>query len=242
MTRFGTIPSDNARWGPPVKLKLVILTLVVATFALVVGAHALGADDTAKNLKKAINHYRRASKLVDQGKVDKAIAEYREALRLQPDDAYWHLALGLALIEKGDRQQAEEQMRVARLLAPGLRGPSERVLDEMQRRKGGQSVPASLTGGIHSVGGDVSAPFPVYKPEPPYSEKARLASYQGTTILSIVVDAQGTVSDIAVMKPLGVGLDEKAIDAVRAWKFKPAKRNGVPVPVRVRVEIRFRLF
>jgi len=97
-------------------------------------------------------------------------------------------------------------------------------------------------GGIYSVGGGVSAPIPIFKPEPPYSEEARKAKYQGTVVLTIVVDAQGNVTDCKVMRPLGLGLDEKATETVRTWKFKPAMRNATPVPVRVIVEVSFRLF
>jgi protein TonB len=97
-------------------------------------------------------------------------------------------------------------------------------------------------GGAYSVGGSISAPIPIYKPEPPYSEEARKAKYQGTVVLWIIVDATGNVTDARVVKPLGLGLDEKALDTVRTWKFKPALRNGTPVPVRVMVEVSFRLF
>ena len=97
-------------------------------------------------------------------------------------------------------------------------------------------------GGAYSVGGNVSAPIPIYKPEPPYSEEARKAKYQGTVVLWIVVDAQGNVNDARVVKPLGLGLDEKAVETVRTWKFKPAMRGGTPVAVRVMVEVSFRLF
>jgi TonB family protein len=97
-------------------------------------------------------------------------------------------------------------------------------------------------GGIYSVGGGVSPPIPIYKPEPAYSEEARKAKYQGTVVLWIVVDAQGNVTDPRVVRPLGLGLDEKALETVRTWKFKPALRNGTPVPVRVIVEVSFRLF
>ncbi len=97
-------------------------------------------------------------------------------------------------------------------------------------------------GGIFSVGGNVSAPVPIYKPEPPYSEEARKAKYQGIVVLSIVVDQSGTVQDARVVKPLGLGLDENAVQTVKTWKFLPAKRNGAPVPVRVMVEVTFRLF
>lgn len=97
-------------------------------------------------------------------------------------------------------------------------------------------------GGVYSVGGGISAPIPIFRPEPPYSEEARKAKYQGTVVLMIVVDAKGDVTDCRVVRPLGLGLDEKAVETVRTWKFKPALRNMVPVPVRVIVEVSFRLF
>jgi len=97
-------------------------------------------------------------------------------------------------------------------------------------------------GGAYSVGGGVTAPIPIYKPEPPYSEEARKAKHQGTVVLFIIVDATGNVTDARVVKPLGLGLDEKALDTVRTWKFKPGLRNGIPVAVRVMVEVQFRLF
>lgn len=97
-------------------------------------------------------------------------------------------------------------------------------------------------GGVFSVGGGVSAPIPIYEPEPPYSEEARKAKFQGVVVLSIVVDTQGNVSDVHVVRRLGLGLDEKAEETVKTWKFKPAMRNSAPVPVRVMVEVSFRLF
>src|SRR5579883_300965 len=97
-------------------------------------------------------------------------------------------------------------------------------------------------GWVFSVGGGVSEPVPIYDPDPPYSEQARKAKYQGTVVLMIVVDAQGNVRDVQVVKPLGLGLDEEAVKTVKTWKFKPAQRNGVPVAVRLDVEVTFRLF
>jgi TonB family protein len=86
------------------------------------------------------------------------------------------------------------------------------------------------------------SPIPTYRPEPSYTPEARHAKNQGTLTLSIVVDPQGNVTDVQeVSKRLGDGLDEKAIETVKTWKFLPAMRGGVPVPVRVMVEISFRL-
>ncbi len=111
--------------------------------------------------------------------------------------------------------------------------------------KGGGLGPGEgggVGGGVYSVGGNVSAPVPIYSPDPPYSEEARKAKYSGIVVVSIIVDAQGNVRDIQVVKPLGLGLDEKAVETIRTWRFKPALRNGSPVPVRMLVEVSFRLF
>ena len=90
--------------------------------------------------------------------------------------------------------------------------------------------------------GGVSEPVPVFKPEPPYTEEARKAKFQGVVDLMIVVDPDGNVAYARVLKPLGMGLDESAINTVRSWRFKPARLNGSPVPVRVMVQVSFRLF
>ncbi|PYV17061.1 MAG: hypothetical protein DMG21_09555 [Acidobacteria bacterium] len=97
-------------------------------------------------------------------------------------------------------------------------------------------------GGAYSVGGGVSAPSCYYQPEPPYSEEARKAKYQGVVVLLAVVQPNGTISDAQVLKPLGMGLDEKAEQTVKTWKCHPGEKNGTAVPVRVTVEVTFRLF
>ncbi len=106
----------------------------------------------------------------------------------------------------------------------------------------GPGSDAGYGNGVFSPGGDVSSPIPIYQPEPQYSERAREAKYQGTDVLSIIVTAQGNVEDVQVVRPLGLGLDENAVKAVKTWKFRPAMRNDHPVAVRVDVEVTFRLF
>jgi TonB family protein len=96
--------------------------------------------------------------------------------------------------------------------------------------------------GVYSVGNGVSEPIPIYSPEPAYSEQARKAKFSGIVLLWIVVDAQGIVRNVQIAKHLGMGLDEEAVRTVSTWKFKPAMRQGVPVPVQVEVEVSFRLF
>jgi len=94
----------------------------------------------------------------------------------------------------------------------------------------------------YKVGGDVSAPKPIFKPEPPYTDKARKDKVQGTVQLLLVVDAEGKVSDAKVVKALDPGLDASALRTVRTWQFQPATRDGKPVPVKVTVEVDFRLY
>lgn len=98
-----------------------------------------------------------------------------------------------------------------------------------------------IGGGVYQIGGDVSQPVPIYKPEPEYSEEARKAKYSGTVLLSLVIDEHGNTRDIHVVRPLGLGLDEKAIEAVSHWRFRPALKGGRPVAVQAQVEVNFRL-
>jgi periplasmic protein TonB len=96
-------------------------------------------------------------------------------------------------------------------------------------------------GAAYRIGGGVSAPVPIYQPEPEYSEEARKAKLQGTVLLALIVDETGKPVAIRVTKPLGLGLDQMAIQAVEKWRFKPGTKDGKPVPVIASVEVNFRL-
>ena len=80
------------------------------------------------------------------------------------------------------------------------------------------------------------------QPDPEYSDEARKARYQGTVLVSMVIDASGAPTDMQIARPLGMGLDEKAIAAISTWKFDPALKNGEPVAVAIMVEVSFRLY
>jgi periplasmic protein TonB len=97
-------------------------------------------------------------------------------------------------------------------------------------------------GGVFRPGSGVSAPRAIYDPEPEYSDEARRVKHQGIVVLSVVVDKQGQARDIRVARSLGMGLDEKAVDAVRRWRFSPGMKDGIPVAVQVNVEVSFRLY
>jgi protein TonB len=104
----------------------------------------------------------------------------------------------------------------------------------------GPGYGGGIGGGIYRVGGGVSAPRAIYDPDPEYSEEARQAKYQGTVVLWVIVGADGRPHDMRVERSLGMGLDEKAIAAVKTWKFEPARKDGHPVAVQINVEVNFR--
>lgn len=104
-------------------------------------------------------------------------------------------------------------------------------------------APPNLAPGeqISRVGGGVSAPSVISRQNPAYSREALQAKLEGAVTLSIVVDKQGAATNIQVVKSLGLGLDEKAIEAVRQWKFRPGQKDGQPVNVRATVQVNFKL-
>jgi periplasmic protein TonB len=106
----------------------------------------------------------------------------------------------------------------------------------------GEGRGGGIGGGVFRIGGGVSAPKAVYAPDPEYSEEARKAKYQGTVVLSLVVGADGMPRDIKVARSLGLGLDEKAIEAVKTWKFEPGTKDGKPVATYASIEVQFRLY
>jgi TonB family protein len=97
-------------------------------------------------------------------------------------------------------------------------------------------------GGAFRVGNGVSAPRALETPDPEYSEEARKAKYQGVVVLWLIVGPDGKPRDIRVSRPLGMGLDQKAIEAVQRWRFEPAQKDGHPVAVQINVEVNFRLY
>src|ERR1700724_1588309 len=99
----------------------------------------------------------------------------------------------------------------------------------------------NMGGGAYRIGGGVSPPSVILKVEPEYSEEARKAKFQGTVILFVVVDEKGNPKELKVIRPLGLGLDQKAIEAVEKWKFRPGMKDGKPVAVQATIEVNFRL-
>jgi len=99
-----------------------------------------------------------------------------------------------------------------------------------------------IGGGAYRVGGGVSAPRALYSPDPQYSDEARKAKHQGIVVLWCVIGPDGRPHEVRVQRSLGMGLDQKAMEAVRTWRFEPALKDGKPVAVQVNIEVNFRLY
>lgn len=96
-------------------------------------------------------------------------------------------------------------------------------------------------GGVMNVGGGVSAPQVIHSVEPNFTQQARAANYQGTVSIQLIVDPQGYPQDIHILRHLGMGLDEKAVEAVRQYRFRPAMYKGHPVAVQMIIDVAFHL-
>jgi periplasmic protein TonB len=96
-------------------------------------------------------------------------------------------------------------------------------------------------GGLMSVGGGVSAPLVVRTVDPEFTEEARRSNFQGNVSIRLIVDSQGNPQDVTLVSHLGMGLEEKAIEAVRQYKFKPAMYQGHPVSVQIVIDVAFHL-
>ena len=97
-------------------------------------------------------------------------------------------------------------------------------------------------GGVRKIGGGVSAPVVIFQVDPEFSEEARKAKFMGVVTVNLLVDQKGMPQNVHVVRGVGMGLDQKAVEAVKQYKFKPAMENGKPVLVELNVEVNFQIF
>ncbi len=229
------------------QLSKLLAGLLVGVSVAATGLALPSSDDpSAERLKYATETYQRATTLAEQGHLADAVAQYREALSQEPEEAYWHPALAQALQRQGDQAGALDEFRQAAAICPDdpvLHSAYQEALDA-------HPAPAAHSPGSRRTALDeefaagqdeLSLPVAYYKPQPEYSERAREANYQGTVTLGLVVDEKGRISNIRVLRPLGLGLDESAVAGVQQWKFRPGARRRAPAPVLLIVKFTFRL-
>jgi TonB family protein len=146
-------------------------------------------------------------------------------------------------------QNADDPMGVAAATAveswaflPGKVGGERRSTDARIEFECGATAPVAPDSPVYRIGNRVTSPVPIYKPEPQYSEEARKARYNGAVTLSLVIDPSGHATRVRVIQGPGLGLDEKALEALTSWRFKPGTFNGAPVSVLAKVVVNLRLF
>jgi TonB family protein len=119
--------------------------------------------------------------------------------------------------------------------------PSETPVAEAAPRA--QSAPQQYDGiPVRKIGGGVTEPELIYHVEPEFSAEAKKAKFNGIVLVNLIVDAKGKPQNVHVLRGVGMGLDEKALKAVRAYRFRPATEYGKPVPVGLNVEVDFKIF
>ena len=125
----------------------------------------------------------------------------------------------------------------------GIVGPPDVVLETPANAM--EQLPAAKrepNPKAYRVGAGVTAPRAIVMPDPKYAETARQSRYEGTVVLWAIVGQEGKIEAVRIQRPLGMGLDEEAVKAVREWKFQPATKDGQPVPVQINIEVNFRLY
>ena len=111
---------------------------------------------------------------------------------------------------------------------------------QFQEAKAGSKVDLAING-VFKAGGAVRAHTLLYKTEPQYTEEARAMALQGTVVVTVEIGPDGVPRNLRVRDPLGLGLDEKAIEAIQQWRFNPGTKDGQPVSVAASIEVNFRL-
>jgi TonB family protein len=106
----------------------------------------------------------------------------------------------------------------------------------------GSGIGGGCCEGIYSLGDGVTMPRAIYAPEPEFSDEARKVKHQGEVTLLAVIGADGLPKRLTVVRSLGMGLDEKALETVRTWRFEPARKNGHPVAVQMNIVVNFHLY
>ncbi len=207
------------------------------TEALEKGSYLKAERHFEMALPAAENRSREATTLVRLGLVwerqeqwARAEGYYSRALAVGVDEheatALEHLARVLRKAgrptEADEKQARAFAIRAARIAAASTPAPEEE----------GEVVPVREAG---------TAPRLIHRTDPEYSVEARLARHGGTVELSVDIGLDGRVHNVRLERSLGLGLDEKAVEAVEQWRFKPGFRGGQPVTVRARITVHFRL-
>jgi TonB family protein len=194
-----------------------------------------------KNPEEAIAYLRTAERLdaTQAGTARMWMALMRERERRGEEaEALYKSALA---VEKAESAEAQSTLRLyARFLRQQGRSEEAEALDKQAASAMRRASPEASPG-VFRVGNGVKPPALLRKLEPQYSEEARAAKYQGRVVVYAEIGTDGLAHNLRVLRGLGLGLDEKAIEAIDQWRFRPGSKDGTPVPVAATIEVNFRL-
>src|SRR5262249_8435101 len=210
----------------------------------------LGMLSAKQNLDQAFDYLRRARNVAPNGDdAGRAMTWAANMKALLPENSSEAESLYQAAIStetfKSPQQATTMEFYARFLKQQGRIDEADRLSAQAQEiwksRVSALSARTSAGTNAYKVGAGVTSPSLLSKVEPSYSEDARAAKIAGVVMLRVVIDTDGIAKDAVVVEGLGYGLDEKAIEAVSKWKFKPGTLAGEPVPVQAQIEINFKL-
>ena len=148
---------------------------------------------------------------------------------------YWQTCVSGGLNEANDPKYSGCRFSAELLTIPGVNHHADLHANP---EKGETNLSEHQMASVFRVGKDISPPRAVFTPEPNFSRLARETGLRGVVTLGLIVDDQGTPRNVHILSPLGAGLDEEAVAAIRTWKFKPAEQKGHgPVAVEIAVQV-----
>lgn len=214
--------------------------IVISLAAIGVPGLAQSVPDSQAQPASSLAHLRAGEALLKQRNFQSAANEFNQALKAdhQPawTDVWAHIDLGRTLDATGQRDRAVREYQLALETGDNTFGALE--FANVYLRKAPTLDEVSP---LPPEQASVTSPTVLSRVEPEYSPEAGLARLEGTVLIAVSVDRDGTIVDLQVLKPLGLGLDEAALDAVRRWKFSPGTVRGQASLLVAPVEIHFQL-
>lgn len=168
----------------------------------------------------------------NQGRKEEAESLYKAAMAIEDPhsaNAATVMELYAAFLRRDQRSDEADLLR-------------DRAI-QVRKEEGSRTMAGQKSGesGIHRIGGGVSAPVLIHKEEPQYSAQARAAKYEGKAVLYVEIDPDGIARNVRILQGVGFGLNEKAMEAISQWRFKPGRKSGEPVTVAATIEVNWRL-
>ena len=205
-------------------------SLAYDALGLVLATHGKNFDEAYESMQRAVQ--------LDPGRVEIRVDQAQVLMRInrsQEANEVLDLALKLSHTPEQTAEVESVQRSLRQFEAELAKERRQNLVGLQATSPGGNGAPAGAKAG----NSDARA---IYTPQPDYTDEARNARLQGTCTLDFMVGLDGKASNIVVTKKLGMGLDQKAIEAVSKWKFEPARSKGKPILTPMTLSVQFKLF